>query len=97
MKRNLVSKTIISHISALIIIWILLPFFKLSSYDLFASEVVKLFLTCIYFITFYVIKAHKDYKINFNSADQEYNGYLSKFSEALRELIYLQTKNIRFF
>ena len=96
MKQNVVSKTVLSHISALVIIWLILPFFKLGGYDIFASEVTKILLTLIYFVTFYLIKAQKDYKINFLNADQEHSGYLSKFAESLRELVYSQTKGYKF-
>lgn len=97
MKQNLVSKTVISHVSALVIIWVILPFFQFSSYDLFASEIVKIFLSLLYFIVFYLIKAHKDYKISFYNADQEHGGYLSKFAESIKELVYSQTKDSKFF
>lgn len=97
MKQNKVSKTVIAHVSAIVIIWLILPFFKLSSYDLFASEVVKILLMLMYFVVFYLIKAHKDYQINFYNADKEHGGYLSKFAESLRELVYSQTKDIKIF
>jgi type VI secretion system protein ImpL len=96
MKQNIVSKTVLSHISALVIIWIILPFFRLGGYDIFASEVIKILMTLIYFVVFYLIKSQKGYKINFLNADQEHGGYLSKFAESLRELVYSQTKNYKF-
>lgn len=98
MKYNLkLSNTAISHIIAIIVIWFIFPYFSFIDVNIFSSETIRIIAILIYFIIFYVIKAHRDYKLDFMAKDIEAKGYLSKFSEILKELIHSQTNTYKFF